>query len=108
MGVTPIETYTMVPKSYEASVMKHNEQTQNHAAQSNIVSHIDSKTLHDSRMTVKSQETVKEEYRYDAKDGGNGSYSPNGQRRKKGEKNSESDFSDASKFKRPGSFDVRI
>ena len=89
MGMPPIEMYTMVPKSQEASIVRHNEQNQNQAAQANITSRIDSTIMQNSRQTVKTEESQKEDYRYDAKEKGNGTYEGNRERKKKDGKDEE-------------------
>ncbi len=108
MGMPPIEMYTMVPKSQEASIVRHHEQTQNQAAQSNITSHIDAVILQNSQQTVRSEESRKEDYRYDAKEKGNGQYEENKGRKKKDGKEEEKDEKSGKTSARPGGFDVRI
>lgn len=105
MGITPIEMYTMVPKSQEASTLKQSDHAHTQNNQANIVSHINSEIKHNSQQTVKSDESRKEEYRYDAKDGGSGKYSGRDGSKKREKKEETRGISNMAG---PGGFDVRI
>lgn len=106
MGITPIEMYTMVPKSQEASNVKQATHSQEQAAQSNIVSHVQTVAKQNSVQTVKASESQKEEYRYDAKEKGNGSFSGNKGKKKEEEEKDSKAIKNTSP--RKGGFDVRI
>lgn len=112
MSITPIEMYTMAPKSQEASQVRHGEQAKFHSQQAEVVNKIDRNIQENSQRTTKAKESENPEYRYDAKDGGNGagSYNPSG----KG-KQEEKDTDENNKFKgivntsrREGGIDIRI
>lgn len=105
MGITPIEMYTMVPKSQEASGVRQSQHTQGQNQQQGIVNHINSEIMQNSMKPVKANEAEKENYRYDAKEKGNGGYSGNGKKKKKGNESEKKE--DEHVFKRNG-FDVRI
>ncbi len=104
----PIEMYTMVPKSQEASIVRQHEQNQNQAAQAGITSRIDSAIMQKSQQTVKTAESQKEDYRYDAKEKGNGTYEGNREKKKKDGKDEGKDEKSKDPSARPGGFDVRI
>lgn len=84
MAITPIEMYTMVPKSQEAVSVRHGEQVRENAQQAGTMQQIEQKSDADSMRTVAATETENPDYRYDAKEGGNGQYSgENGKKEKK-------------------------
>ncbi|MCR5322889.1 MAG: hypothetical protein K6E85_06440 [Lachnospiraceae bacterium] len=75
MAITPIEMYTMIPKSQEAVNIRHGEQVRENAQQAGTMQQIEQKSDADSMRTVAATETENPDYRYDAKEGGNGQYS---------------------------------
>lgn len=90
MSITPIEMYTMVPKSQEAASTRQAELSKEAGQQAGIVQSIDRSIAQNSQRTVKSGETkdTNPEFRYDTGDreSGNGAaLSGRDQRKKKKE-----------------------
>ncbi len=85
--------------------MKQTEHAHNQATRADIAGKVENQVRQNSVQTVKSSETQKEAYRYDAKEGGNGKYEGRQGDRKK-EKKSEGGA--IRNMARPGGFDVRI
>lgn len=96
----------MVPKSQEASNIRHGEQTRDASQQANITQQIAQHANENTQRTVRMSEADNPEYRYDAKEKGNGEYSSNGERKKKRENREEQQEGRTSV--RPGGFDIRI
>ena len=102
MSITPIEIITMVPKSQEASFMKQNEQTRSHNQQQQHEMQFNQTIKQHSSQTVKMSEAEYNQYRYDAKEKGNGQYEAD-KRKKKKEKENKPD-----PVIKQGNFDIRI
>ena len=105
--ITPIEMYTMAPKSQEASNIRHGEQVRDASQQAGIAQNISKQANDNTQRTVKMSETENPEYRYDAKERGNNEYSSDGQKKKKKEEE-EKDGGLKNSSTRPGGFDIRI
>lgn len=103
MPITPIEVATMAPKSQEASIYKHQENQKPLNEQMVINNQFNNEVKHNSQQTVKTLKGDNNEYRYDAKEKGNSSYSGSKQNKKK--KKQEEVKKDSY---RPGSIDIRI
>ena len=88
--ITPIEMYTMVPKSHEASQIKHGEQVKDASRVAELTQNIEHQASENTQKTVRMSEATNPEYRYDAKEKGNNGYSSGGGR-KKGEDDHEED-----------------
>lgn len=106
--ITPIEMYTMVPKSQEASNIRHAEQAKDASQQAGITQQINKQAEDNTRRTVRMTETDNPEYRYDAKERGNNEYSSNGERKKKEKREEEQKQIPENKSVRPGGIDIRI
>ena len=105
--ITPIEMYSMVPKSQEASNVHSLANAKNVAQQQEGMQEIVSQVRHNSQQTVKATSAENPEYRYDAREQGNGSYSSNENKKKK--KEDESEHHDENKNgSLNGGFDIRI
>lgn len=105
MPIIPIETAVMAPKSQDASMVRHQQVQKPQNDQMHIQQQFNSEIKHNNQQTVKMQKSDNHEYRYDAKEKGNGSYS--GSMKKKGEK----DKKENKKSKQStwtGSIDIRI
>lgn len=86
MAIRPIDIAMIPPKSQEASqVQNASNQRQTHA-QEQLGIQYNQNVKHNSQQTVKATKSENNEYRYDAKEKGNGSYS---NKKKKGKKNDE-------------------
>lgn len=105
--ITPIEMYTMVPKSQEASNVRHGEQTRDAAQQAGIVQNIERQVQDDSQRTVRMTEAENGDYRYDAKEKGNNGYSSEEERKKK-KKEEQTEDVIRNMSVRPGGIDIRI
>jgi hypothetical protein len=103
MPITPIEIATMAPKSQEASLYKHQESQKPLNEQIAIGQQINNHIKHDSQQTVKTIKSDNKEYRYDAKEKGNNSYSESKRDKKKKEK----EAAPKDNF-RSGSIDIKI
>ena len=110
MAITPIEMYTMIPKSQEAVNIRHGEQVRENAQQAGTMQAIEQKSDADSMRTVAATETENPDYRYDAKEGGNGQYS--GEQGKKEKKDQNGHQNGVKGIKNmtdhPGGIDFRI
>ena len=107
--ITPIEMYTMIPKSQEASHVKQGELAKDASRQAEAMQHIENQANDNTQRTVRMSETENPEYRYDAKEKGNNSYS--GQEHKKGEEDREEEEKKKKGFNmtdHPGGIDIRI
>lgn len=109
MAITPIEMYTMVPKSQEAVNVRHGEQVRENAQQAGAMQQHEQQTDADSMRTVAATETENPEYRYDAKDGGNGQYaSGHGNGHKEHKEHHEEEKKIKNMSDHPGGIDFRI
>lgn len=106
MGISPIETVALPPKSQEASFIKGNETQRPVHNQISLQQKMEQQTIRDSSQTVKTQESKNNEYRYDAKEKGNNKQDRDSKKRKPVKKNSE----DKQKPRNldSTSFDIRI
>ena len=109
MSITPIEMYTMIPKSQEAANIRHGEQTRENAQHAGTLQQIDRKADADSQRTVAATHTENPDYRYDAKDGGNGQYSgEQGHKKEQEHHHDEEKKGIINMSDRPGGIDFRI
>ena len=105
--ITPIEMYSMVPKSQEASNVHSAANAKHVAQQQGGMQEIAQQTRHNSQQTVQATGAENPEYRYDAKEQGNGQYSSNNKKKKIKDDESEHN-EDGSKDVNHGGFDIRI
>ena len=110
MSITPLEMYTMIPKSQEAVTVRHGEQVRENAQQAGMMQQAEQKSDADSMRTVAATETENPDYRYDAKEGGNGQYSGNGGHNghKDQKEHSEKEKGIVNMTDHPGGIDFRI
>ena len=105
--ITPIEMYSMIPKSQEAS-MVHSAQNAKHTAQQQSgMQEIAHEARQNTQQIVHTSSADNPDFRYDAKEQGNGSYSSGEKKKKKKEDGSEPEKNDA-KAENKGGFDIRI
>jgi len=105
--ITPIEMYTMVPKSQEVSMLHSNANAKNVAMQQEGMQELNHQAHQNTQQTVQATAAENPEYRYDAKEQGNGSYSSKKKNKKKKEDESE-DYEEKNKSDSHGGFDIRI
>ena len=108
--ITPIELYTMVPKSQEATQVRLGEQAKDMSRAAEITQHIEQNANADATRTVRMSEATNPEYRYDAKEKGNGEYSSGGGRGKGEDREEEEDKEPKVRnmTDHPGGIDIRI
>ncbi|MBR4777114.1 MAG: hypothetical protein IK007_05825 [Lachnospiraceae bacterium] len=105
--ITPIEMYSMVPKSQEASMI-HSAANAKHAAQHESgMQEIAHQVRQNTQQIVHTTSAENPDYRYDAKEQGNGSYSSGEKKKKKKEDGSEPEKNEDKNEKKSG-FDIRI
>lgn len=104
--ITPIEMYTMVPKSQEASNVRHGEMAKDAGFQQGLVQHMEKSSNENASRTVKLKESDDPEYRYDNKDGGNGKGYEPGKGGKK--KDQQAQKPSMQGYMGPGGIDIRI
>ena len=104
--ITPIEMYTMVPKSQEVSNIHSQNNAKNVAMQQNGMQELASEARHHEQQVVQTTSSQNPEYRYDAKEQGNGSYQ-DGQKKKK-KKEDESEHTEEKITSKKHGFDIRI
>lgn len=103
--ITPIEMYTMVPKSHEAATVRQGEVAKDNSQHINGMVQFGNDTVANSQKTLRMEQTDNPEYRYDGTGGNGPGYSGN---RKKKEKREEASQKDEKGNVRPGGFDIRI
>lgn len=110
MSITPIEMYTMIPKSQEAANIKQSELTRNQNQHAQGTMKFDETISQSMQKTVGTNHSDNPEYRFDAKDGGNGAqYSGSGQRKKEKEEKGEKEIGGyVNHSERQGGIDIRI
>lgn len=110
MSITPIEIATMAPKSQETSLMKNAEVQKPNIDNMNANLQMENKVLQNGTQTVKAKHNETPEFRYDAKNKGNGSYSPNhGKKEDENKKKSNDEkIEDKKQNGFNGHFDIRI
>lgn len=104
MAINPIEVNGMLVRTQDLSAIKQNEDNRAILQQGNVANSVVKKMQEKHEQVVNAEKTEYNEYRYDAKEKGNGSYQ--GNRRKKENKEKEEDGKVVKK--QPGGFDMRI
>ncbi|QHQ62101.1 hypothetical protein Ana3638_15995 [Anaerocolumna sedimenticola] len=104
MPITPIEIAAMAPKSQEASLYKHQESQKPLNEQIVIGQQFNNHIKQNNQQTVGTIKSENKEYRYDAKEKGNNSYSGSKQNKKK---NNNKGAAPKDNF-RSGSIDIKI
>lgn len=106
MSITPIEIAAMAPKSQEVSYYRHQESQRPLTEQAQISHQQNNQIQQNSRQTVKTAKTDNMEYRYDAKEKGNTSYSGNQKKKQKDKETNKPMMSKDSTHS--GSIDIKI
>lgn len=105
MAISPIEMNGMVTRSQDISTLKQNEDNKAMIHQGNIANTMVKKNQEKSEQVNVAEKTENNEYRYDAKEKGSGSYqSNNGRQKKKDDKESDGKVI----MKQTGGFDMRV
>lgn len=104
MAIGPIEMTGMVTRTQDFSQFKANEDNKAVLDQSNIYTNVQKKVQEQNKQVVNPDNADYHEYRYDAKEKGNGSYQDNRNRKKKEEKEDDGSVT----VKKPSGFDIRI
>lgn len=104
MAITPIERALIPPKSQEASQFQHAHLQKQAHAQEQLGVQYNNTLQHNSQQTVKMTKSENNEYRYDAKEKGNGQFSG----KKQGKKKNGQEETEKDKEIRISSFDMRI
>lgn len=104
MPIRPIDIYTMAPKSQEASQIKQFESAKALHEQEQLSSSFKQVVEHKSQQTTKSEKGENKDYRYDAKEKGNNSYSGGEKKKKKKEEK----LHEKEKGIQTSSFDMKI
>ncbi len=87
MSIPPIERVLVPTKSQEASQFQHAQMQKQTHAQEQLGVQYNNMVRHNSEQTVKMTKSENNEYRYDAKEKGNGKFSGKKQGKKKQEQN---------------------
>ncbi len=106
--ITPIEMYTMVPKNQEATHIRAGEQARDMSQQAGTLQSIEQRAVENTQRTTKMSETENPDYRYDAKEKGNGEYSSDGERKKKEQEKRNHPSGPVNMSRHPGGIDIRI
>lgn len=104
--ITPIEMYTMVPKTQEASHVKQGEQARMNAQQEGAVQSINRQAEQNTQRTVGTNKPENGEFRYDAKEKGGSSYA--GEQGNKKKKEEQENKAPTNMSERAGGIDIRI
>lgn len=105
MPIKPIDIVTMPPKSQEVSAYKHHEVQKPLNEQMHLNNQQNNEIRHNGQQTTKTVKSENREYRYDAKEKGNNSFTGSGfqgQKKKKEEETTSKDH-----FHK-GSIDIKI
>ena len=106
--ITPIEMYTMVPKSQEVSMQHSAANAKNVSMQQEGMQELNHQAHQNTQTTVQATAAENPEYRYDAKEQGNGSYSSNNNKNKKKKDDGSEHHEDGLHNESHGGFDIRI
>lgn len=106
MSITPIEMYSMIPKSQEASNLRHGEVAKDASQQAGAMQQYSRNINDNSQRTVSAKKSDNPEYRYDNKDGSGNKGGYNADRRKKEPEKKAS--KEPSGMMESGRFDIRI
>lgn len=104
MSIPPLERAVMPPKTQEASQLQHAHQQKQAHAQDQLGVQYQNMVQHNSQQTVKMTKSENNEYRYDAKEKGNGKFSG----KKQGKKQKEQEEAEKGKPVPTRGFDIRI
>lgn len=104
MAIGPIEMTGMVTRSQDISLFKQNEDNKPMIDQSNIQVSVQKKAQDQNQQVTQADNAEYHEYRYDAKEKGNGSYQDNRNKNKKNKKEEDGKVV----IKQTAGFDMRI
>lgn len=104
MPIRPIDMISIAPRSQEAANQHLNSQNKAEHAQSNMVQQFSKHVKENAEVVIQASKGEQKEYRYDAKEKGNGSYS--GQNNKGKKKKNEGEKKP--KEIKQGNFDIKI
>lgn len=104
MAIGPIEMTGIVTRSQDISLFKQNEDNKPMIDQSNILNNVQKKVQDQNQQVNQADNAEYHEYRYDAKEKGNGSYQDNKNKNKKDKKKTDGIVTE----KKTGGFDIRI
>ena len=104
MAIGPIEMTGMITRSQDISLFKQNEDNKPMIDQSNIQVNVQKKVQDQNQQVNQADNAEYHEYRYDAKEKGNGSYQENKNRNKKDKKKEDGTVV----LKQTTGFDMRI
>lgn len=104
MPIRPIDMISIAPRSQEASQQHMGDQNKLAHAQENAAQQFSKHVKQNAEVVVQASKGEEKEYRYDAKEKGNGQYRGSG---KKGKKQSKEEQKKSKSDKR-SSFDIRI
>ncbi len=107
MYIRPIDYVTIAPKSQEASQLQHNDLRGRVHAENTAAQTFQKMEQRDSQRVVQSNKSEKENFKYDAKDGGRGGYH-GGQKKKKNGKEEDKNSSSVGRNSSSGGFDIKI
>ena len=83
MPIRPIDMISVAPRSQEASHQQINDQQRMTSAQENVVQQFGKHVRNSAEVVVQTSKGEQKEYRYDAKEKGNGKYSGESKKKKK-------------------------
>lgn len=104
MAIGPIEMTGMVTRSQDISLFKQNEDNKPMIDQNNILVNVQKKAQEQNQQVNRADDAEYHEYKYDAKEKGNGSYQDNRKKEQKEKKKTDGVVVE----KRPSGFDIRI
>lgn len=104
MAIGPIEMTGMVTRSQDISLFKQSEDNKPMIDQSNILVNVQKKAQDQNKQVTNVDGPEYHEYRYDAKEKGNGSYQENPNKNKKEKEKEDGTVT----VKQTGGFDIRI
>ena len=104
MPIRPIDMISVAPRSQEASHQQINDQHRMTSAQENVVQQFGKHIKDSAEVVIQTSKGEQKEYRYDAKEKGNGSYSG---RNSKGKKNKDNGQEKPEEIKL-SNFDIKI
>lgn len=107
MPITPIETAAMAPKSQAVTQIKQPDIQKPIVEQLNLNQQFNKDIQHNSMQTVRAFKSDNNEYRYDAKEKGNGTYPNQNKKNGKGNKK-DNNLGIKKNNNRPGSIDIKI
>ena len=104
MAIGPIEMTGMVTRTQDFSQFKVNEDNKAVLDQSNIYTNVQKKVQEQNKQVINPDNADYHEYRYDAKEKGNGTNQDKRKQKKKEEKEEDGTVT----VKKPSGFDIRI